>query len=86
MFKILSKNTNKFREELNYSRCQIYQYNEDDFRLKFLLSTKLSSMNTHKHGNKEKLLIKSFFYLLFEESLNWKSRLYCIDVNAAHCG
>ena len=70
MFKILSKNTNKLREELNYSRCRTYQYNEDDFRLKFLLSTKLLYSMTHKHRNKEKLLINSFSYLLFEESLN----------------
>ena len=52
-----------------------------------------NSIDTHKHGNKEKLSISSFFFLftcklvnwkklLRNQSLNKKSRVYFIDKNA----
>ena len=37
-------------------------------------------MDTHKHGNKEKLLINSFS--LFTCKFLFTSRLHCIDINA----
>ena len=44
--------------------CRIYQYNEDDLRIKFVTFTKLSnSMDTQKHGNKEKLSISNISLL-----------------------
>ena len=45
---------------------RLYQYNEDDFRFKILINIKLlNSMDTQKHGNKEKLSIRKVpLYLL----------------------
>ena len=48
-------------------------------------------MDTHKHGNKEKLSIKKAFLYLFvnlllkladNQNLNLKGRLHCIDIIA----
>ena len=80
------------KEILLNSRCRIYQYNEDDFRLKFLISTKLSnSKDTHKHENKEKLSINSYslftckLVILLVIKTYIKNRLNCIDINANNC-
>ena len=40
-----------------------YQYNEDDFLFKFLFIISFFQITTSLEGNKEKLLINSFFYL-----------------------
>ena len=49
-------------------------------------------MDTHKHGNKEKLPINSFSLFtckiqisLLETKPKYKSRLHCIDINADLC-
>ena len=49
-----------------YGGRRLYQYNEDDFRFKILINIKLlNSMDTQKHGNKEKLSIRKVpLYLL----------------------
>ena len=44
----------------------IYQYKEDDFRFKFLISSQLlNSMDTYTHGNKENLSINSFSFFIY---------------------
>ena len=73
---------------------KLYQYNENDFRLKFLFNIKpLNSMDTQKHGNKKKLPIRklSFFTckLVIRDSLltiktKIKSHLHYIDIIAYH--
>ena len=54
-----------------FSRPRIYQYNEDDLQFQFLIFTKLStSMDTHKHGNKEKMSPIYTFFLGFGYSFD----------------
>ena len=63
-----------FKKKLLDSCRRIYQNNEDDFRLKFrVLPSFQTQLDSHKHGNKEKLFIKSF--LLFTCKLEfWKKK------------
>ena len=48
-----------------YSRRRIYQYNKTNFDLSFYISSNiLKSMDTHKHGNREKRKLTVSFCLL----------------------